>query len=145
MLHGGHRLGYPAAVAFLTVAGACTDRHGMSPDAVLVASPRPYEQDIPLPEGFRLVDQSSEDWTGGSVRYVRHRYRGRTDAFAVRGFYREQMPLVRWTPVSDGNVHGRCTMRFERGAESCTIVIEEDASRLSRGVTVDVTITPAVR
>ena len=140
--YGGYRPGYPVAAAFLTLLGACTGRYGPSPDAALVASRRPYAQDIPLPAGFRLADQSSEDWSGGSVRYLRHRYRGRADRFSVRKFYRDQMPLVRWTLVSDGNVPGRCTMRFERGAESCTVVIEQDAPRRLRGVRVDVTITP---
>ena len=73
---------------------------------------------------------------------MRHRYRGRADKCAVRGFYREQMPLVRWVPISDGNVHGRITMRFQRGTESCTITIEEERRGLSRYAAVEVLVVP---
>lgn len=106
-------------------------------------SPDPHEPDIPLPVGFGLVDKSSEDWSNASVRYVRHRYRGDGDIHGLRRFYRNQMPLVRWTAVSDGFVGGRCTMRFERKGESCTIVIEEESSGWTRGLVVEVMITPA--
>jgi hypothetical protein len=54
------------------------------------------------------------------------------------------MPLVRWTEVSDGNIGGRITMRFTRGTETCTVTIEDGASRVSRLVDVEVLITPSV-
>ncbi len=97
-----------------------------------------------MPVGFRLVDRSSEDWSlarqlaGRCVRYVRHRYVGVADKTAVRRFYREQMPLVKWTAISEGNVHGRITwqatllVRFKRGSESCTITIEDQPAAISR-------------
>lgn len=90
-----------------------------------------------------MVDQSSEDWAAGRrIRYLRHRYRGRADKYNVREFYREQMPLVRWTAISDGNVNGRITMRFERAAESCTITIEDETPRVFRRVAVEVIVAP---
>ena len=139
------RFRYAVGAATVALIGACAAGHGPSRHAVLVASPRPYEQDIPLPEGFRLVDRSSEDWSGGSLRYLRHRYQGQAGKYSVRKFYREQMPLVRWTPVSDGIVQGRCSMRFERGKESCTITIADDTSGMRRRVAIDVIIAPMVR
>ncbi len=77
------------------------------------------------------MEQASEDRSTGSARlYLRHLYEGTGDKYAVRSFYREQMPLVRWTKVSDGNIKGNFTMRFEKGNESCTITISDARSFL---------------
>ncbi len=108
----------------------------------LASCPRPYESDIPLPQGFELVDGSSEDWSSGPIRYLRHRYVGRADKYAVRKFYRGQMPLVKWTALAESQVHGRYRLRFKRGNESCTIVITDAGSRLFPRAAVDVIIGP---
>jgi hypothetical protein len=121
----------------------CAGSGRSDPDSPLSPSPNPYERDIPLPIGFRLTDHASEDWSGGAIRYVRNRYEVRADKFAVRRFYREQMPLVRWTAVDDGNVSGRCTQRFVRGRESCTITIEDSAFALRNRVTIEVLVVPS--
>ncbi len=105
-------------------------------------SSHPYVADIPLPEGFALADKSSEDWAAGPIRYLRHRYRGRGDRDAVRRFYREEMPLVRWTPASEGSIDGHCTMSFERDSEHCRVTIESDPGLLGPVVWVTVLITP---
>ena len=129
----------------LILAGGCAGTRATDRGVVPTPSPHPYEESIPLPTGFVLVDQSSEDWSAGPLRYLRHRYRGRGDKHAVRTFYREQMPLVRWTAVDESSVHGRCTMSFRRRSESCTITIEGAGSKLFPYVTVDVLITPKAR
>ena len=126
------------------LAAGCSAPHAKPQGAALAPSPQPYDADIPVPEGFRLVENSCEDWAAGPIRYLRHRYRGRADKLAVRRFYRDQMPLVRWAAAGDGGVHGRYTMRFERGTESCTITIDEAHGPFGR-VTVDVLVTPARR
>ena len=137
-------------VAFVTIAGpqlvACVGTGGGGSAVVeLAAAPRPYATDVPLVKGFKLVDQSSEDWASGEVRYLRHRYLGRADEVAVREFYRRQMPLVRWMLLSDGQVKGRYNMRFERGAESCIVEIAEVRHGLSRRIAVDILITPILK
>ena len=87
---------------------------------------RPFEPDVPVPIGFKLVDKSSEDRSTGMGRlYLRHLYQGRADKYSIRNFYREQMPLARWSKISDGNVKGNIDMRFEKGSESCTVTIFE--------------------
>ncbi len=84
----------------------------------------PFESDIPVPAGFRLMDEASEDRSTGTYRlYLRHLYEGRAGVHAIRRFYRAQMPLAQWTLVSDGNVKGNIVMRYEKAAESCTIHI----------------------
>ncbi len=139
----GNRLKRAQVLVVASLLAGCGRPGVIRPGAVLAPCPRPYEADIPLPEGFVLVDQSSEDWSSGPARYVRHRYLGRADKYAVRKFYREQMPLVRWTPIDDGNVEGRYTLRFERRNESCIITIADDAGSASQRVIVEAMITPA--
>ena len=132
-------------MAILSAVGGCAGMRAVPREGSLVPSRHPFEVDVPLPAGLELVDQSSEDWSGGSIRYLRHRYRGRADKHAVRRFYREQMPLVRWTAVGDGCVSGRITMRFEKGRESCTLTIEDEVVGLSRRVAVEMIIAPLTR
>jgi hypothetical protein len=129
-------------VCVLLPSGACTGPAARTGGLELSASADPYEADIPLPAGFALVDRSSEDWSSGPLRYLRHTYVGRADKYTVRKFYREQMPLVRWTALADRQLHGRYTLRFRRGREMCTIVIAGQGSRLYPRTTVDVTIYP---
>ena len=129
----------------VSLAVGCAGSAPIGLEGALKPSRQPHEPDIPLPEGFRLVERSCEDWSSGPIRYLRHRYRGRAEKAAVRRFYRQQMPLVRWKAISDGNVHGRYTMRFERRTESCTITIEDATLGLSSRVVVDVLIAPAAR
>ena len=136
-----------ALIGSLTVlvAGGCHGTTAAAQRVVPAASAEPYEQDIPLPVGFVLADHSSEDWSGAAIRYLRHRYVGTADKFAIRRFYREQMPLVRWKAVGDSHVRGRIVMRFERGRESSTVTIEDDGRRRSDRLAIDVLITPLAR
>lgn len=113
--------------------------------SLLQASMDPVERDVPLPRGFKLVEQSSDDWSSGAVRYLRHRYRGGSSPAAVRGFYTRQMPLTRWTPVLDSFSKGRRMMQFERGPEICIVTISSRSRLLARDTIVDVVIGPKQR
>lgn len=84
----------------------------------------PFESDIPVPAGFKIIDHASEDRSTGVNRlYLRHRYQGKSDVHSLRRFYRAQMPMAQWTLVSDGNIKGIVLMRYEKANESCTIQI----------------------
>lgn len=143
-MHAEHPARGRLLISALLLGGGCVGAPGVERLAP-VPSSHPYHADIPLPAGFALVDQSSEDWSSGPLRYLRHRYQGRGDKHAVREFYRQQMPLVRWAPVQESSMYGRCRMLFARGLESCAVTIEQPGSRRSRAVTVDVLITPKPR
>jgi len=108
----------------------------------LLPSPHPVVADIPVPTGFEIVDQASEDRPGDRQRYLRHRYRGKADKGIVKTFYQEEMPLVRWTLISDSEVDGRILMRFTKGTESCSVTVEDDVRGLARRVAVEVAIAP---
>ena len=119
-----------SVVALLGVvcSGACDPAAQTHEQRVrLIASTRAYERDIPLPVGFSIVEQSMEDHSTGQCRtYLRHLYAGSDDKFAVRNFYREQMPLMRWAKMSDGAIKGDFSMRFAKGNEVCEISINEE-------------------
>ena len=138
----GYRLCHLFGAVLLGLSGGCADPEPAISRWSLQASPRPYAADIPLPAGFRLADQSSEDWADGLVRYLRHRYVGRAPRTAVRRFYREQMPLVRWVAESDGTVQGTVTLRFHRGGEVCTVIVTGGSPDRAGRVTIEVLITP---
>jgi len=114
-----------AGIAGLGAAAGCGDKPegGL---ARLNARGEPFLSGVPVPEGFSLVDRNTEDYESGGRRWARHCYRGRADQFAVRNFYREQMPLLGWNLISDQNVKGVMTIRFENPDEACTIQIERD-------------------
>ncbi|MCH8148398.1 MAG: hypothetical protein IH987_10450 [Planctomycetes bacterium] len=138
----GYRLCHLLWAVFLGLSGGCAVPDPTGSRWSLQASPRPYEADIPLPVGFRLVDQSSEDWISGSVRYLRHHYVGRASRTAVRRFYSEQMPLVRWIAENNGTVRGTVTLRFFRGSEVCTVIVTGGSPDRSGRVNIEVLITP---
>jgi hypothetical protein len=128
----------------LGLAGCHSVERGQPPVA-LEASPRPYEPDIPVPAGFVLADRSSEDWQSGPLRYIRHDYRGSADKYAVRQFYRDYMPRVRWGIVSDSSAAGRYSMTFLRGTETCAVIIEDNRSGGRGSVRIEITIAPVDR
>lgn len=87
------------------------------------ARPVPYLEGVAVPSGFSMVDRNTEDYSSGAGRWARHEYVGWADPEAVRQFYREQMPLQGWNRVTDHNIKGTITLRFERRNEACDIVI----------------------
>ena len=89
----------------------------------LKARESPFLDDVPVPQGFKLVDKMTEDYESGGQRMARHEYRGYTDRYRIREFYKEQMPLMGWNLVSDQNVKGIITLRFENKFEFCSVTI----------------------
>ena len=83
----------------------------------------PYLEGVPVPQGFEMVDELSWDNESGGQRTAQHEYRGTGDPHAVRNFYREQMPLMGWDRVSDRNIKGVITTRYEKADEACTVEI----------------------
>ena len=116
------------SLCFLTWAAlpGCRASRERSWSEVLTASEEPREPDIPVPASFRFADGVSEDYRSGRRRlYVRHRYLGSADKQAVRLFYQREMPRVRWTMISNANLHGYYVLRFHKGMEACEITIKD--------------------
>lgn len=132
------RLGPLLLAATLSFATGCS---GEKNGGVERLKPRgvPYLDGVPVPANFSLVDKMSEDHESGAQRTARHEYRGFANPEAVRAFYREQMPLMGWSRVSDRNVKGTISIRFEKRNEACTIQIEPNMINYT---TVRATIDP---
>lgn len=140
-----HWIAFPTGTSvalILLLLSGCSDRQK---DSLTRLSPRsvPYLTGVAVPEGFRLADQMSEDYETGAVRVARHKYVGSADPHAIRTFYREQMPLLGWNRVSDQQVKGRITIRFEKRSEVCTVEIEE--SGVLSKTTIQVIVMPLDR
>lgn len=111
----------------------------------LAAMSRNFAPDIPVPVGFRFVEPQSEDVSTGTKRlYLRHVYVGSPMKYDVRSFYDEEMPQYGWVKVHDGNVKGEYTMRFEKGNESCNILLR-DRGGWQGGTEVQVIVTQEQR
>ena len=137
----------PVLVVSAVLAGGCESPPRGKDQAVrLIASSRAYERDIPLPTGFKIVEPLMEDYSTGQGRtYLRHTYAGSADKFAVRRFYREQMPLLRWVKMSDGAIKGDFSMRFAKGNEVCMIDVRDEVTILGKKTLVQVKVAQEQR
>jgi hypothetical protein len=83
--------------------------------------------DVPVAEGFELVELRSRTLDNGQLRFVDHMYQGRGDKFAVERFYEKQMPISGWTMEGKQFVQGRGTMDFVKGSEHCRITYYDES------------------
>ncbi|MGB2824584.1 MAG: hypothetical protein WBF17_26655 [Phycisphaerae bacterium] len=132
-----HGLSWLTAAALLWMAPAgCNDSTqdaGVSfggsgtvgPIPELVAMARPPISDLPIPIGFDLKEGKSRNFSAAGARYVDHVYKGSADKFAVGRFYKRQMPINRWTLVTDMFVQGDIMLDFEKETERCRITVTD--------------------
>ena len=112
----------------------------------LMAKQRAPVSDLPVPIGFHILEDESEDASTGRRRiYLRHVYVGSGETFTVRNFYRDRMPQYKWQMVNAVYVAGTHTMVFQKGQESCTVAISRSKSGWSSGVRVQIIIMPEER
>ena len=107
-------------------AGVATDGpSAVGPIPELVAMRRPPIEDLPVPIGFYLEEGKSRNFSAAGARYIDHAMKGRADKFAVGRFYKRQMPISRWTLVTDMFVQGDIVLDFEKDTERCRINVSE--------------------
>lgn len=142
-----HKARWPFAAGLLGavwVAGCAGP--SSTPGMRLQAQPKGYAADVPLPEGFLLVEgKSGERYEAGKRQELRHVYRGRAEKSEVREFYRREMPLLRWVSESDTLNHGAYALRFRKAHEVCDITISDRRGLLASGTEVLVVICPPAR
>ena len=95
------------------------------PLAALKPMDRPPVPDVPIPRSFKLDVGRSRNYDTGVARFVDHLYKGRKDKWDVFRFYRDQMPVSRWTYVNNAFVQGRHTLEFDKGSERCVVTIRK--------------------
>jgi hypothetical protein len=131
-----HGLSWLVAAALVAALAGCNssgervnvspgDAGSAGPVPELVAMSRPPIADLPVPIGFNLDEGKSRNFTAAGARYVDHVYHGSADKFAVGRFYKRQMPVNRWTLVTDMFVQGAIMLDFEKDTERCRITVTE--------------------
>ncbi len=91
----------------------------------LVAMARPPIPDLPVPIGFKLDQGRSRNLAAAGIRWIDHLYKGKADKFSVARFYRRQMPLTRWTLVTEMFAKGNLTLDFERQSDRCHVTVSD--------------------
>ncbi len=84
--------------------------------------------DVPIPAGFKLIDNESFSFQNDQMRVGLLKYAGMPEADRVVNFYKEQMPLYNWDLI---NVieYGQRVMNFERRDQTCIITIQPQSTR----------------
>lgn len=82
--------------------------------------------DVPVPNGFELIEEQSRSRSRGSWRTVDFLFEGSADKFAVPQFYEKQMPMHGWSLWDKRFIRGRATINFIKNGETCVITVYEE-------------------
>jgi hypothetical protein len=115
--------GVIASAVLLAVAAGCQNQDKSGSVSRLSARDVPYLEGVAVPAKFKMVNPKTEDYESGGKRWARHEYAGWAEPEDVRQFYKDQMPLLGWARVTDHNIKGTITLRFERRGEACDVII----------------------
>lgn len=123
-----HPAGIVALFGSLCLAGCGDSKNG----GAKLLRPRdiPFLENVPVPSGFGKNE--ALDFESGNLRMAAHAYVGDADPYAVRKFYRDQMPLMGWDFVTDQDVDGVITIRYEKSDEVCTIQIRSEGQLIGK-------------
>jgi len=105
----------------------------------LVAEEQSPIPDVPIPIGFKPVVSQCSSSFDGVARTVTHVYQGRARPVETVLFYRQQLPLHGWTPVSKQvNEDGSTSLHYTKGAEALGLRL----SGRFKIATIEVYLTP---
>ena len=134
--------GFSAAACLAMVVGCSSSNKQVVGRSRLMPSLSPYFVDVPVPQGFKLVDEETSDYMTTGIRYARHTYEGAASPVEVRDFFQEQMPLSRWKWINTQNESGVQTLRFEKDQERCDVTVTQRPRGLVRKSCVKIRISP---
>jgi len=86
----------------------------------------PKFADIPIPAGFKIIADRSNDRVVGGDRRISHVYGGDAKRGPVVEYYRRQMPGLGWVLVQESLVSSRQRFMFNKGNETCHIMVYDD-------------------
>lgn len=131
IIRAAHWLALLAAGCAALGTGGCNSSLGRSETAGPSASPRqhPTLEGIPLPNGFRLVDDRSVGVSSGRLRVAKFEFIGDTDRSTLSRFYKEYMPSGGWTLRKEDFDRGIYDLRFESSTEECTVRLRPEKNR----------------
>lgn len=132
------------ALLVCALVGACvsstitTSPGGAGPTASAVQ--HPTLEGIPIPAGFKLVEQRSFGRSSGQLRYASCEFRGDTDPATVKRFYEQHMPSAGFTLRDWSFGLGEYLLRFDSSSERSTVRAKRD--RLKTVLVIDISPTP---
>lgn len=133
-----------AALLVCAAVGACvsstitTSPGGAGPTAS--AMQHPMLENIPIPAGFKLVDERSFGRSCGQLRYANCEFRGDTDPATVNRFYEQHMPSAGFTLREKSFDFGEYVLRFDSSSERSMVRAKRD--KLKTVLVIDISPTP---
>ena len=122
-MNGWQTGGLGVAVVFLCLS-ALTGCNAGNDTGELQAHRQPHISDIPIPQGFALVEERSRSYTNqAGLRWVDFLYKGREDKLEVIHFYEKQMLTSRWSPQMQQTAQGQTSLDFAKDHERCRITV----------------------
>lgn len=85
--------------------------------------------DLPVPQNFELIRERSFSKEDQNSRMAYLFYQGRGSIEEVINFYKESMPLNRWSFESKSGLADRVTLKYNKEGEICTVTIGMEAKR----------------
>jgi hypothetical protein len=120
-------LGIPVLVGIGAALAGCRSDGQMvagSPGPVATPVVHPLLRDIPVPEGFRLLEKPSKAWYPGGTRVAHCEFEGDIPPLEVVRFYEENMPVAQFTPGPKSYDGGASVLRFENEREECSVLVK---------------------
>jgi hypothetical protein len=111
-----------ACVLLMSAVTGCVSMQGGSDQALGIANTLRFS-DIPVPAGFNLIPQQSYSFENAGIRVALLKYKGRGTLDQVLNFYKEQMPLSKWSLLNISEF-GQRMLNFERESETCIITMQ---------------------
>jgi hypothetical protein len=122
-------------IVALCVAG-CQDSNANAPvvtttDQTPVATPveHPLLKGIPIPIGFKIVQEKSRVRHRGSMRDAQCEFQGTLIPSEVVRFYEQYMPAAHFKLGPKIFVDGDYTLRFESSTEECNVIVKYKNSK----------------
>ncbi len=90
----------------------------------LVADPNPLIPDVPMPVGFKALNESNWRYDG-RVRVVNHIYQGHAKPGDAVAFYQRTLPGHDWLMVDMQGVGESTILRYTKGPEQLSVSAED--------------------